>query len=137
MGRLDRSVDMIPSTLKQLRDDEIFRASRKEYFKARRARNEELQKIQGMVPRGRRLGKTKPQAEHVVIPEVSSSWRTAPLNANPALERTASLTRRGMILGQVVALPHVVVQQKEHNLCSRRRWKVRKTLSPLVKASLR
>lgn len=135
--RLDRSVDMLPSFLKKFRDDEIFQASRKQYFKAMRARNAQLEKIKGIVPKGRRLCKTKPQAEHVVIPEVSSSWRTAPLNANPALERTASLTRRGMILGQAVALPHVVTQQKEQNLRSRRIWKVRKTLSPLVKASLR
>jgi len=135
--RLDNSVDMIPSVLKKFKDDEIFAANRKLYFKAMRARNAELEKIKGIVPKGRRLCKTKPQAEHVVIPEVSSSWRTVPLNANPALERTASLTRRGMILGQVTALPHVVIQQKEQNRKSKRTWKVRKTLSPLVKASLR
>eukprot|EP00747_Dinoflagellata_sp_TGD_P186315 gnl/TRDRNA2_/TRDRNA2_43291_c0_seq1.p1 gnl/TRDRNA2_/TRDRNA2_43291_c0~~gnl/TRDRNA2_/TRDRNA2_43291_c0_seq1.p1 ORF type:complete len:430 (+),score=125.49 gnl/TRDRNA2_/TRDRNA2_43291_c0_seq1:80-1369(+) len=98
--QLDKSVGELGAIRKSIREKDQWEQSRREYRKELRKREVDEEKARGVVPKRRRLGRTKFAEEALVIPNAeaaSKGMRGVPLRASAITDRVSSIIRRGLL----------------------------------------
>merc|ERR1712217_725983 len=134
--RLDKSVGTIGTVLKEMKEEETHRQTRRAYKKELRAKRKELEEKTGEVPRNRRLGKDKFSEDAIVVPDAvaaKNGLRAMPLKGCAVKERLSSIVRRGMLDARPEATHGEVDRRKRKN----NKLKLsRKYMSPLLRDNL-
>eukprot|EP00443_Scrippsiella_acuminata_P023495 CAMPEP_0115273076 /NCGR_PEP_ID=MMETSP0270-20121206/54956_1 /TAXON_ID=71861 /ORGANISM="Scrippsiella trochoidea, Strain CCMP3099" /LENGTH=433 /DNA_ID=CAMNT_0002689511 /DNA_START=48 /DNA_END=1345 /DNA_ORIENTATION=- len=132
--RLEKSVGELGAINKELKQKTEWEEGRREYRKSMREKQKHLEATEGIVPKGRRLGRTKFAEETIVVPDAeaaSKGLRAMPLKGGTAIhERISSIMRRGMLPAPPEISRQEVVRRKKK--ISKLR-KGRKFISPLLR----
>jgi hypothetical protein len=134
--KLERSVGDLGAIMKELKQREAWEKDRRDYRESRKAAAGKLEKINGIVPKRRRLGTAlfEENAQHV--PDAAAAakgLRAMPLKSSALQERVASIMRRGMLPATPEAT-HADLRRrgKAKKLIAKRR----KPISPLLRDNL-
>lgn len=132
--KMEKSVGEIGNMLKEMKEKEAWLAERKKYRGTVKRKRDEVEATEGVVPKHRRLGKTKFQEEALVIPNAEAATkglRAMPLSGTTAVkDRVESIMRRGLLPAPPEASTRETkFRRKADRMLSKRR----KHISPLLR----
>lgn len=134
--KLEKSVGDLGSIQKEIKEDLEMQKQRRDYKLENRRKRKELEEKEGVVPKTRRLGRTKFQEEALVIPDTEAAakgLRAMPLKTNAVKDRMSSIVRRGMLPAPIEATRGAVVRGRKKN---NKVKNGRKYISPLMRDNL-
>mmetsp|Transcript_96315 Transcript_96315/g.272336 ORF Transcript_96315/g.272336 Transcript_96315/m.272336 type:complete len:421 (-) Transcript_96315:228-1490(-) len=133
--RLEKSVGEVGSILKDMKAKAEWEENRRKYRQARLSEKRTLEETEGVVPKRRKLGRTKFVEEALVVPDAESAkkgLRATRLKGSAIKDRLSSIMRRGLLPAPPEASRSEMVRH------SKTRNKVRnrkKFISPLLRES--
>merc|ERR1740130_903883 len=98
--QMEKSVGDLGSMHKSLREQDVWEKSRQKYRKELRTREADEEQAHGVVPKRRRLGRSKFAEEALVIPNAEAAakgLRAMPLKGSAITDRVSSIMRRGLL----------------------------------------
>jgi len=132
--KLEKSVGEVGAMLKEMKEREEWLAARKKYRDEMRQNRRRLERTQGVVPKTRKLGRTRFAEEAMLVPDAeaaSRGLRAMPLKGAAAVrERMSSIVRRGLVPAPPEASRS---EQSRHKRRANRLKKSRKFISPLLR----
>jgi len=132
--KLEKSVGDLGAIQKEMKQEEAWKEGRRAYKESVREQRKHAEATQGVVPKGRRLGRTKFEEETIVVPDAeaaSKGLRAMPLRSGTAVhERISSIMRRGMLPAPPENSRQELVRRKK-KISKLRRG--RKFISPLLR----
>mmetsp|Transcript_103678 Transcript_103678/g.231588 ORF Transcript_103678/g.231588 Transcript_103678/m.231588 type:complete len:439 (+) Transcript_103678:84-1400(+) len=134
--RLEKSVGDVGAILKEMDQKEAWQKERRGYREKLKASREELEKVNGTIPKRRRLGRSLFTEDALVVPEQNAGekgLRSMPLKASAVRERLSSIVRRGMLPAMPEGTRGEAMRRKKKNNKLRN---TKKYISPLLQDNL-